>query len=48
MRATLPAKFGSAGQSCVAPSRYYVHADRYEEFADAFTARRARPAESAR
>ena len=36
--ATLPAKFGSAGQSCVAPSRYYVHADRYEAFADAFTA----------
>jgi len=37
VRATLPAKFGSAGQSCVAPSRYYVHADRYEAFADAFT-----------
>jgi len=37
VRATLPAKFGSAGQSCVAPSRFYVHADRYDEFADAFT-----------
>jgi succinate-semialdehyde dehydrogenase/glutarate-semialdehyde dehydrogenase len=38
VRATLPAKFGSAGQSCVAPSRYYVHADRYAAFAEAFTA----------
>jgi succinate-semialdehyde dehydrogenase/glutarate-semialdehyde dehydrogenase len=38
VRATLPAKFGSAGQSCVAPSRFYVHADRYEAFADAFAA----------
>ena len=33
--ATLTAKFGCAGQSCVAPSRYYVHVSRYE----AFTAR---------
>lgn len=31
--ATLPAKLGSAGQSCVAPSRYYVHASRFDEFA---------------
>jgi succinate-semialdehyde dehydrogenase/glutarate-semialdehyde dehydrogenase len=38
VRATLPAKFGSAGQSCVAPSRFYVHADRYDAFADAFAA----------
>jgi succinate-semialdehyde dehydrogenase / glutarate-semialdehyde dehydrogenase len=38
VRATLPAKFGSAGQSCVAPSRFYVHEDRYDEFATAFTA----------
>jgi succinate-semialdehyde dehydrogenase/glutarate-semialdehyde dehydrogenase len=38
VRATLPAKFGSAGQSCVAPSRFYVHADRYEAFAGAFAA----------
>ena len=33
--ATLPAKIGSAGQSCVAPGRYYVH----EDVAGAFTAR---------
>lgn len=32
---TAPAKFGSAGQSCVAPSRYYVHEDLYAEFVDA-------------
>jgi succinate-semialdehyde dehydrogenase / glutarate-semialdehyde dehydrogenase len=38
VRATLPAKFGSAGQSCVAPSRFYVHAGRYEEFVERFTA----------
>jgi succinate-semialdehyde dehydrogenase/glutarate-semialdehyde dehydrogenase len=38
VRATLPAKFGSAGQSCVAPSRFYVHADRYEAFAGSFAA----------
>ena len=35
--ATLPAKFGSAGQSCVAPSRYLVHRERYDEFATCFT-----------
>ncbi len=35
---TLPAKFGSAGQSCVAPSRFYVHDSRYPEFAERFTA----------
>jgi succinate-semialdehyde dehydrogenase/glutarate-semialdehyde dehydrogenase len=35
--ATVPAKFGSAGQSCVAPSRYYVHASRMEEFLARFT-----------
>ena len=40
-RATLPAKFGSAGQSCVAPSRFYVHADRYEAFAERVHAPRA-------
>ena len=33
--ATLPAKLGSAGQSCVAPGRFYVHAS----VAEAFTAR---------
>jgi succinate-semialdehyde dehydrogenase/glutarate-semialdehyde dehydrogenase len=32
VRTTGPAKFGSAGQSCVAPSRYLVHRSRYEEF----------------
>ena len=35
---TLAAKFGSAGQSCVAPSRFLVHASRYDEFAERFTA----------
>lgn len=35
--ATLPAKFGSAGQSCVAPTRYYVHESRLEEFTTRFT-----------
>jgi succinate-semialdehyde dehydrogenase/glutarate-semialdehyde dehydrogenase len=35
--ATLPAKFGSAGQSCVAPSRWYVHASRYDEYVSRFT-----------
>src|SRR5262245_51683996 len=31
---TAPAKFGSAGQSCVAPSRYLVHESLYEAFVD--------------
>jgi succinate-semialdehyde dehydrogenase / glutarate-semialdehyde dehydrogenase len=31
---TLPAKVGSAGQSCVAPSRYLVHETRFAEFTD--------------
>jgi succinate-semialdehyde dehydrogenase/glutarate-semialdehyde dehydrogenase len=35
--ATLPAKFGSAGQSCVAPSRWYVHASRYDTFVSRLT-----------
>ena len=39
--ATLPAKFGSAGQSCVAPSRYLVHASRYDELIERFSARAA-------
>ena len=34
--ATLPAKFGSAGQSCVAPSRYFVHASHFDAFAERF------------
>ena len=29
---TSPAKFGSAGQSCVAPTRYFVHSSIYKEF----------------
>lgn len=37
-RATLPAKFGSAGQSCVAPSRYFVHASHFDAFAEQFAA----------
>jgi succinate-semialdehyde dehydrogenase/glutarate-semialdehyde dehydrogenase len=32
---TAPAKFGSAGQSCVAPSRYFVHEELYETFTQA-------------
>ena len=36
--ATLGAKFGSAGQSCVAPSRFLIHARKYDEFAERFTA----------
>lgn len=35
---TAAAKFGSAGQSCVAPSRYFVHESRYQEFVDKLTA----------
>jgi succinate-semialdehyde dehydrogenase/glutarate-semialdehyde dehydrogenase len=38
---TEPAKFGSAGQSCVAPSRYIVHRSIYPQLVDAL-ARRAR------
>ncbi|MFE3261708.1 aldehyde dehydrogenase family protein [Nocardia sp. NPDC059229] len=38
---TAGAKFGSAGQSCVAPSRYYVHESRYDEFVEKLTARAA-------
>ena len=38
VNATLGAKFGSAGQSCVAPSRFLVHLSRYDEFAERFTA----------
>lgn len=35
---TAGAKFGSAGQSCVAPSRYYVHESLYEQFVEALAA----------
>jgi len=38
---TSPAKFGSAGQSCVAPSRYYVHSSLYERFVEALAAKAA-------
>ena len=36
--ATLAFKFASAGQSCIAPSRFYIHRGRYGEFLDKFTA----------
>jgi succinate-semialdehyde dehydrogenase / glutarate-semialdehyde dehydrogenase len=36
--ATMAFKFTSAGQSCIAPSRFYIHRSRYAEFADKFTA----------
>ena len=36
---TSPAKFGSAGQSCVAPSRYLVHKNLYKKFTQALVAR---------
>ncbi len=39
--ALTPAKYGSAGQSCVAPSRFYVHESRYDEFATKFARRSA-------
>jgi len=35
---TLAGKFGSAGQSCVAPSRFYVHRSLYEAFVERFVA----------
>ena len=35
---TSPAKFGSAGQSCVAPTRYIVHRSLYEQFAEKLAA----------
>lgn len=36
--ATMAFKFASAGQSCIAPSRFYIHASRYTEFTDKFSA----------
>jgi succinate-semialdehyde dehydrogenase / glutarate-semialdehyde dehydrogenase len=39
--ALLPAKYGSAGQSCVAPSRFYVHESLYERFASELARRSA-------
>ncbi|MEV6285226.1 aldehyde dehydrogenase family protein [Kribbella sp. NPDC051770] len=38
---TAGAKFGSAGQSCVAPSRYFVHESLYDELVARLTARAA-------
>lgn len=35
---TLAGKFGTAGQSCVAPSRFYVEAPLYDEFVRRFAA----------
>src|SRR5262249_15207699 len=34
--ATLPYKFATAGQSCIAPSRFYVHESLYSRFLDRF------------
>jgi succinate-semialdehyde dehydrogenase/glutarate-semialdehyde dehydrogenase len=36
--ATMAFKFTSAGQSCIAPSRFYIHASRYAEFTEKFSA----------
>ncbi len=36
--ATIPFKFTSAGQSCIAPSRFYLHRSRYQEFVGKFVA----------
>ncbi len=36
--ATMAFKFASAGQSCIAPSRFYIHKSRMQEFAGKFTA----------
>ena len=36
--ATMAFKFTSAGQSCIAPSRFYIHKSRMQEFAGKFTA----------
>jgi succinate-semialdehyde dehydrogenase/glutarate-semialdehyde dehydrogenase len=38
VRATIPFKFTSAGQSCIAPSRFLVHSSRYDAFVDKFAA----------
>ncbi len=32
----VPAKFGSAGQSCLAPSRLFIHESVYDDFVDGF------------
>jgi len=35
---TIPARYGNAGQSCMAPTRFFVHESCYEAFAEAFAA----------
>lgn len=39
VRVTAPAKFGSAGQSCVAPTRYLAHHSIHEALVDALVAK---------
>ena len=34
---TIPFKFTSAGQSCIAPSRFYLHRSRHSEFVEKFS-----------
>ncbi len=36
--ATMAFKFASAGQSCIAPSRFYLHRSRHDEFVEKFAA----------
>jgi succinate-semialdehyde dehydrogenase/glutarate-semialdehyde dehydrogenase len=36
IRSLIPAKYGSAGQSCLAPSRLFVHESSYDAFVDDF------------
>jgi succinate-semialdehyde dehydrogenase / glutarate-semialdehyde dehydrogenase len=38
VKSALAFKFTSAGQSCIAPSRFYIHRRRYGEFVDRFAA----------
>lgn len=38
VKATIPFKYTSAGQSCIAPSRFYIHRSRHDEFVDRFAA----------
>jgi succinate-semialdehyde dehydrogenase/glutarate-semialdehyde dehydrogenase len=38
VKSTLAFKFTSAGQSCIAPSRFYIHRSRYEAFIERFAA----------
>ena len=36
---TFVARFANAGQSCIAPTRFFVHEKIYREFVELFTAR---------